>query len=166
MLNIGGLNQGIVIDHIQAGGAMKIYEYLNLEKLDCSVAIIKNAKSNKMGKKDIIKIEGDLDIDLNVLGVLDHSITSILLRTQRSWRSISFLCRKRLRILSSARIHAALLPLNRSFHTSLSSRTGRTGSTVAFIVSLSLREIKENISYITKYNPWEILSIPRVIFFL
>ena len=75
MLNIGGLNQGIVIDHIQVGGAMKIYEYLNLEKLDCSVAIIKNAKSNKMGKKDIIKIEGDLDIDLNVLGVLDHSIT-------------------------------------------------------------------------------------------
>ena len=51
MLNIGGLNQGIVIDHIQVGGAMKIYEYLNLEKLDCSVAIIKNAKSNKMGIK-------------------------------------------------------------------------------------------------------------------
>ena len=58
MLNIGGLNEGVVIDHIQAGGAMKIYEYLNLEKLDCSVAIIKNARSNKMGKKDIIKIEG------------------------------------------------------------------------------------------------------------
>lgn len=50
-LNIGGLNEGVVIDHIQAGGAMKIYEYLNLEKLDCSVAIIKNARSNKMGKK-------------------------------------------------------------------------------------------------------------------
>ena len=63
-LNIGGLNEGVVIDHIQAGGAMKIYEYLNLEKLDCSVAIIKNARSNKMGKKDIIKIEGPLDIDL------------------------------------------------------------------------------------------------------
>lgn len=75
MLNIEGLNQGIVIDHIQAGGAIKIYEYLNLEKMDCSVAIIKNAKSNKMGKKDIIKIDGDLDIDLNVLGVLDHKIT-------------------------------------------------------------------------------------------
>ena len=75
VLNIGGLNQGIVIDHIQAGGAMKIYEYLNLEKMDCSVAIIKNARSNKMGKKDIIKIEGPLDIDLNVLGVLDHNIT-------------------------------------------------------------------------------------------
>ena len=75
MLNISGLDQGIVIDHIQAGGAMKIYEYLNLEKMDCQVAIIKNAKSNKMGKKDIIKIEGPLDVDLNVLGVLDHNIT-------------------------------------------------------------------------------------------
>lgn len=76
MLNIGVLNQGIVIDHIKAGGAMKIYSYLNLENLDCSVAIIKNAKSNKMGKKDIIKIEGTLDgINLDVLGALDHKIT-------------------------------------------------------------------------------------------
>ena len=75
-LNIGGLNEGVVIDHIQAGGAMKIYEYLNLEKLDCSVAIIKNARSNKMGKKDIIKIEGGLDlVDLDVLGFIDHNIT-------------------------------------------------------------------------------------------
>ena len=76
MLNIGVLNQGIVIDHIKAGGAMKIYTYLNLENLDCSVAIIKNAKSNKLGKKDIIKIEGTLDeIDLDILGALDHQIT-------------------------------------------------------------------------------------------
>ncbi len=75
MLNISGLNEGVVIDHIHAGGAMKIYEYLNLEKLDCQVAIIKNARSSKMGKKDIIKIEGPLQIDLNVLGVLDHNIT-------------------------------------------------------------------------------------------
>jgi aspartate carbamoyltransferase regulatory subunit len=76
MLNIGVLNQGIVIDHIKAGGAMKIYTYLNLENLDCSVAIIKNAKSNKMGKKDIIKIEGTLkDLDLDILGALDHEIT-------------------------------------------------------------------------------------------
>lgn len=76
MLNIGGINQGIVIDHIKAGGAMKIYSYLDLENKDCSVAIIKNAKSNKMGKKDIIKIEGTLeDIDLDILGALDHQIT-------------------------------------------------------------------------------------------
>lgn len=76
MLNIGGINQGIVIDHIRAGGAMKIYSYLDLENKDCSVAIIKNARSNKMGKKDIIKIEGTLEgIDLDILGALDHQIT-------------------------------------------------------------------------------------------
>lgn len=75
MLNIGVIHDGIVIDHIEAGKAMKIYQYLNLEKLDCSVAIIKNAKSNKMGKKDIIKIDGFLDIDLDILGVMDRNIT-------------------------------------------------------------------------------------------
>lgn len=75
MLNIGGLKEGVVIDHIKAGGAMEIYNYLGLENLDCSVAIIKNAKSNKMGKKDIIKIEGPITINLEVLGVLDENIT-------------------------------------------------------------------------------------------
>lgn len=75
MLNIDEIQNGIVIDHIKAGNAMDIYYYLKLEKLDCSVAIIKNAKSHKMGKKDIIKIEGFLDIDLDVLGVLDQDIT-------------------------------------------------------------------------------------------
>ena len=76
MLNIGVLNQGIVIDHIKVGGAMKIYTYLDLENIDVSVAIIKNARSNKMGRKDIIKIEGTLNgINLDILGVLDHKIT-------------------------------------------------------------------------------------------
>ena len=76
MLNIGGLNQGIVIDHIKAGGAMSIYSYLDLENKDVAVAIIKNARSNKMGKKDIIKIEGTMqDLDLDILGALDHQIT-------------------------------------------------------------------------------------------
>ena len=75
MLNIGGLKEGVVIDHIKAGGALEIYNYLGLENLDCSVAIIKNAKSNKMGKKDIIKIEGPITVNLEVLGVLDENIT-------------------------------------------------------------------------------------------
>lgn len=75
MLNIGGLTNGIVIDHIKAGGAMYIYSYLELDKLDSSVAIIKNAKSNKMGKKDIIKIDDNLGMNLDVLGILDHHIT-------------------------------------------------------------------------------------------
>ena len=75
MLNISGLNSGVVIDHIEAGRSMDIYNYLNLEKLDCSVAIIKNAKSNYMGKKDMIKIEGPINIDLDMIGVLDPNIT-------------------------------------------------------------------------------------------
>ena len=75
MLNIGGLKEGVVIDHIKAGGALEIYNYLGLENLDCSVAIIKNAKCNKMGKKDIIKIEGPITVNLEVLGVLDENIT-------------------------------------------------------------------------------------------
>ena len=75
MLNIGGLSEGVVIDHIQAGGAMKIYEYLNLEKLDCSVAIIKNVTSNKMGKKDIIKIDADFEPDLDIIGFVDPDAT-------------------------------------------------------------------------------------------
>ncbi|MCI8308165.1 MAG: aspartate carbamoyltransferase regulatory subunit [Lachnospiraceae bacterium] len=75
MLNIGGLHKGVVIDHIKAGCAMEIYNYLNLEKADSSVAIIKNAKSSKMGKKDIIKIEGPIPADLNLLAVLDSNIT-------------------------------------------------------------------------------------------
>lgn len=75
MLNIGGLQEGVVIDHIKAGGAMEIYNYLGLEKLDCSVAIIKNARSNKMGKKDIIKIEGPITVNLDILGALDENIT-------------------------------------------------------------------------------------------
>lgn len=80
MLNIDEIYNGIVLDHIKAGNSMDIYYYLNLEKLDYSVAIIKNARSKKMGRKDIIKIEGFLDIDLDVLGVLDHQITINIIR--------------------------------------------------------------------------------------
>ena len=76
MLNVGNLENGFVIDHIKAGRSMDIYKYLGLEKLDCCVAIIKNARSNKMGKKDIIKIDGGLDlVDLDILGFVDDNIT-------------------------------------------------------------------------------------------
>ena len=76
MLNIDEITNGFVLDHIQAGRAMAIYHYLNLEKLDCQVAIIKNARSKKMGVKDIIKVEGPLDIvDFDILGFIDHNIT-------------------------------------------------------------------------------------------
>ena len=66
MLNISGLKEGFVLDHIQAGRSMDIYFKLGLDKLDCQVAIIKNARSSKMGRKDIIKIDGSLDL-VNVM---------------------------------------------------------------------------------------------------
>ncbi|HIS68333.1 MAG TPA: aspartate carbamoyltransferase regulatory subunit [Candidatus Gallacutalibacter stercoravium] len=75
MLNIDSLERGVVIDHIRAGHSMEIYRYLELDRLDCCVAIIKNARSNQYGRKDIIKIEGDIDIDLDVLGFIDPNIT-------------------------------------------------------------------------------------------
>lgn len=81
MLNISGLKEGIVLDHIEAGKSLDIYYNLGLDQLDCQVAIIKNAKSSKMGKKDIIKIEGDLNrIDLDILGFIDHTITVNIIR--------------------------------------------------------------------------------------
>ena len=75
MLNIDSIQNGIVIDHIQAGKGMRIYELLELDKLDCCVALIKNARSSKLGRKDIIKIEGDLSINFDVLGFIDNNIT-------------------------------------------------------------------------------------------
>ena len=76
MLNVGTIQEGFVLDHIPAGKSMDIYKYLHLDQLDCCVAIIKNARSNKMGKKDIMKIECPIDfIDMNVLGFIDHTIT-------------------------------------------------------------------------------------------
>ena len=84
MLNVGAISEGFVLDHIQAGKSMDIYKYLHLDNLDCCVAIIKNAKSNKMGKKDIIKIECPIDcIDLNVLGFIDHNITINIIKDSR-----------------------------------------------------------------------------------
>ena len=76
MLNISGIHEGFVLDHIQAGMSLQIYHDLNLEELDCTVAIIKNAKSNKMGKKDILKVECSIEaLDLDILGFIDHNIT-------------------------------------------------------------------------------------------
>ncbi|MDD2969808.1 MAG: aspartate carbamoyltransferase regulatory subunit [Lachnospiraceae bacterium] len=76
MLNVGKIEQGFVLDHIKAGKSLSIYEYLQLDQLDCTVAIIKNAKSNKMGKKDILKVECDPSlINLDILGFIDHTIT-------------------------------------------------------------------------------------------
>ena len=77
---IGQIKDGIVLDHITAGKSMEIYNVLKLDKLDCTVALIQNAESPKMGKKDIIKISTLLDIDLDILGYLDPGITVNVIR--------------------------------------------------------------------------------------
>lgn len=74
-MNIDSIKNGIVIDHIKAGKSLEIYHLLNLDKVDSSVAIIKNVNSSKMGKKDIIKIDSDIEIDLDTLGYIDPFIT-------------------------------------------------------------------------------------------
>ena len=79
-MKIGHIENGIVLDHITAGNGMNIYNVLKLDKLDCTVALIKNADSPKMGKKDIIKISTHMDLDLDILGYLDSGITVCIIR--------------------------------------------------------------------------------------
>ena len=79
-MNIDSIQNGVVLDHIQAGKSMEIYKYLHLDELNCSVAIIKNARSGDAGKKDIIKIDSPVDLDLNVLGYIDPNITINIIR--------------------------------------------------------------------------------------
>ena len=74
-MNIDSIKNGIVIDHIQAKRGMEIYEALNLKDLDCSVAIITNAKSRKMGRKDIIKIDKDIEINMDMIGFIEPNAT-------------------------------------------------------------------------------------------
>ena len=79
-MNIDSIQNGVVLDHIQAGKCMEIYKLLNLDQLDCSVAIIKNVRSGRMGKKDIIKIDSPVEVDLDVLGYIDSNITVNIIR--------------------------------------------------------------------------------------
>ncbi len=84
MLNVGAISEGFVLDHIKAGMSLQIYHDLKLDELDCTVAIIKNARSNKMGKKDILKVECPIDmLDLDILGFIDHNITVNVIREEK-----------------------------------------------------------------------------------
>lgn len=78
-MNIEPIQNGVVIDHIEAGRAMQLYKLLNLGSLDASVALIKNVPSKKMGKKDIIKIDADIDLDFDVIGFVDPSATVVII---------------------------------------------------------------------------------------
>lgn len=82
-MNIDSIQNGYVLDHIQAGASLDIVRLLKLDRLDCSVAIIKNARSTKMGRKDIIKIDELIDLDFEVLGYVDPDITVDIIRDGR-----------------------------------------------------------------------------------
>ena len=79
-MRIDPINDGIVLDHITAGSGMKLYELLGLDRLDCSVAIIKNVSSEKMGKKDIIKIDSDIPLNFDVIGYIDPGVSINIIR--------------------------------------------------------------------------------------
>ena len=79
-MNIDSIINGIVIDHITAGKGMEIYQLLNLDSLDCMVALINNASSTKMGRKDIIKIDENIELDTDVLGYVDPGVTVSIIR--------------------------------------------------------------------------------------
>ncbi len=82
-MNIDSIKNGIVIDHIAAGKGMQLYELLGLDKLDCSVAIIKNVSSKKMGRKDIIKVDADVSLNLDVIGFVDPEATVNIIRDSK-----------------------------------------------------------------------------------
>ena len=79
-MNIDSIHTGIVLDHIKAGRGMDVYRYLHLDELDCPVAYMRNVRSEALGRKDIIKIDADIDVDLDVLGYLDPGITVNIIR--------------------------------------------------------------------------------------
>ena len=82
-MNIDSIKNGIVIDHITAGLGMTVYNLLKLDELDCAVAIIKNASSRKMGKKDIIKIDADIELNMDILGYVDPGITIDIIKDSK-----------------------------------------------------------------------------------
>lgn len=82
-MNIDSIKNGIVIDHITAGLGMTVYRLLKLDELDCAVAIIKNANSPKMGRKDIIKIDADIELNMDILGYIDPGITVDIIKDSK-----------------------------------------------------------------------------------
>ena len=82
-MNVDSIKNGFVLDHIKAGRGMQIYHDLHLDEIDCPVAIIKNVPSKKMGKKDIIKIDADIVLNLDILGYIDPGITVNVIRNDQ-----------------------------------------------------------------------------------
>lgn len=128
MLNVGKIEEGFVLDHIPAGRAMYIYKHLGLDKLDCMVAIITNARSQQMGKKDILKVECPIDmLNLDVLAFIDHNITVNVIKDGQIIEKRSSSCRRRSSGFCTATTPAVSPPRSGNFRTSSISpmRNGR-----------------------------------------
>lgn len=82
-MNVDSIKNGIVIDHISAGKGMRLYQLLNLDALDCSVALLKNVPSKKIGKKDIIKIDADIPVNFDVIGFFDPEATVNIIKDEK-----------------------------------------------------------------------------------
>lgn len=138
MLNVGKIEEGFVLDHIQAGKSMAIYHHLGLDKLDCTVAIIKNARSGKMGKKDILKVECDIDtLNLDVLAFIDHNITVNVIKDGVIVEKRALILPGRSTALSAVIIPAVFPQSSRSCPTFSISQMKQTKSTVANTVMKS-----------------------------
>ena len=118
MLNVGRIEEGFVLDHIPAGKSMAIYHHLQLDKLDCTVAMIMKARSNKMGTKDLLKVECDIEnINMDVLAVIDHNITVNVIKDGEIVEKKELILPKEVKMYSNVKIQDALLPSNRNYHT-------------------------------------------------
>ena len=117
---IDAISNGIVLDHIRAGLSMELYRILNLDKLQCSVAVLKNVTSRKMGRKDIIKIDEIIDLNFDVLGYVDPGITVSIVRDGKLDRKFSVELPERVTTSSAARIPAASPRPSRNCRTSSS----------------------------------------------
>ena len=118
---IDSIQNGIVIDHITAGKSMELYQILGLDQLDCTVAILKNVTSGKLGCKDIIKIDREMDLDWDLIGYVDPSITVNSIRDGKlvEKKSARSSCLSASAACSSAKTRAASPPLSRSCRRSL-----------------------------------------------
>ena len=116
---IDSIQNGIVIDHITAGKSMELYQILGLDQLDCTVAILKNVTSGKLGCKDIIKIDREMDLDWDLIGYVDPSITVNIIRDGKLVEKRTLKLPEPSAACSSAKTRAASPPLSRSCRRSL-----------------------------------------------
>lgn len=148
MLNISGIHEGFVLDHIKAGMSLQIYRDLKLDKLDCTVAIIKNAKSSKMGKKDIIKVECPIEsLDLDILGFIDHNITVNVIKGDKIVDKMELKLPHQVKNVIKCKTQDASLQLSRSLTRFSCFPMRKTKSTAASTARRNTKELN-SISYV------------------